>query len=408
MVRVSMQTILQSARQLYLGLLRKPLPEYERSLLQNLKSSKAKLIGLYGSRGVGKTTLMLQWLKQQAYQSSEMLYISCDHAVFSSVNLFELVAYFEQQGGKIIVIDEIHQAKGFEQSLKSIYDFLQIKVVFSGSSAISLTSPDFSRRYSMFNLSQLSFREYVEMQTGLKLDNYSLYQILNGAMDISYQVVSSLKNYKVLPLFQDYLKHGGYPFYFEDPLSFPQRLNDTINLVLQLELSQLFQIQPDKVDLLKKLLMVISRSKPFELSIEKITTNVELSKPTLYKFLDYLQRGELVRQVPHEQKKFKTIRKADKLYLFHPNLLSVLSVQAEIGTLRETFFACQLAAAGHVVEFAQLGDFVIDESLVFEVGGKSKDFTQLKQVDKPAYLALDDIEYGSEKTIPLWLFGFLY
>jgi hypothetical protein len=260
----------------------------------------------------------------------------------------------------------------------------------------------------MQRLAQLSFREFIEIKTGKSLNHYSLQEILTHSVDLCFEVVQSLAEDKVLVLFDEFLAHGGYPFYFEDNLSFPQKLNDTINLVLQIELSRLFSIQPDKVDLLKKLLVLICRSKPIELPIEKLTTNVELSKPTLYKFLDYLQRGELVRQVPHELKKYKNIRKADKLYLFHPNLLSVLCIEGDTGTLRETFFAAQLAASEHVVEFAQQGDFVIDEKFVFEIGGKSKDFSQLKQEERASYLALDDIEVGSERKIPLWLFGFLY
>ena len=403
-----MQNIIENARRLYLGLLQKKLPSYQRDTLEKISSSNAKIMGLYGARGVGKTTLMLQWLKQQNYTPSQTLYISCDHAIFKETNLFSLVEYFVQHGGKLIVIDEIHEATDFEQSLKSIYDFLEIKILFSGSSAISLSNPDFSRRFAMFSLPQLSFREYLEIKLGYSFQKHLLQDVLEKGIDLSFEINQRLENEKILPLFNEYLAHGGYPYYFEDPISFPQKLNDTINLVLQMELSHLFSIQPDKIDLLKKLLVVICRSKPLELSIEKLTTNVELSKPTLYKFLDYLQKGELLRQIPHELKKYKSIRKADKLYLFHPNLLSVLCVKGDIGTLRETFFASQLAAANHLVEFTQQGDFVIDEEIVFEIGGKSKDFSQLKTLEKPAYLAIDDIEVGTEKKIPLWLFGFLY
>lgn len=403
-----MQAILENARRLYLGLLQKKLPSYERSLLDTLLVAQSDIIGIYGSRGVGKTTLMLQWLSKQSFTPSETLYISCDHAIFKDVNLFDLVEFFTQHGGKLIVIDEIHEAQDFEQSLKSIYDFLDIKILFSGSSAISLSNPDLSRRFAMHRLPQLSFREFIEISTHKRLKHYSLEQVLENSVDICFKVTKELEDQKILPLFNQYLEHGGYPFYFEAPESFAQKLNDTLNLVVQIELSRLFSIQPDKVDLLKKLLVVICRSKPLELSIEKLTTNVELSKPTLYKFLDYLQRGELLRLVPHELKKYKSIRKADKLYLFHPNLLNVLCSQADIGTIRETFFASQLAATNHTVEFAQQADFIIDEKHVFEVGGKSKDFSQLKNIEKPAFLALDNIEVGSDKKIPLWLFGFLY
>lgn len=402
-----METILQSARQLYLGLRKQSLPAFERGHGQRIFSSTSKLVGIYGSRGVGKTTLMLQWLRKQEVASSEKLYISCDHALFSDIDLFKLLEYYAQHGGKIVVLDEVHHIANFEQILKSAYDFLPLKIIFSGSSAIALTNADFTRRFAMFHLPQLSFREYIALETGVFCETISLQSMLENSVDSTMQILEQLGDNHVLPLFNGYLEHGGYPFYFEDKLSFAQKLNDTLNLVLQLELSPIFSIQPDKVDTLKKLLMVVSRSKPLELGIEKLASQVEVSKPTLYKYLGYLERGELIRQVPHEQKRFQNIRRPDKLYMYHPNLAKALSLRADIGNLREAFFAFQLAAAGHKVEFAQQGDFVIDEDIVFEIGGKSKDFSQLKEVKRPAYLALDGIEIGTNQRIPLWLFGFL-
>lgn len=401
-----MENILQKSRQLYLGLLNRTLPVYERELLNQLQASSARIIGIYGSRGVGKTTLMLQWLKKQNLPVSETLYISCDHPIYKNIDLFELAQHFEQYGIKTLVLDEIHEAGDFEQSLKSIYDFLNLRVIFSGSSAISLTNPDLSRRFSMFSLSQLSLKESIELDQGLSLPSFSLDDILNRPLESSYSVIEALSDQKILPLFDRYLKTGAYPFYFEDPNSYEQRLADTVNLILQMELGGLFNIQPDKIDLLKKLLVVICRSQPLEMTVEKIAASVETSKPTLYKFLDYLERGELLRQVPHELKKYKTIRKADKLYLYHPNLFSALCLSPEVGTVREAFFASQLGRA-HRVEFCDQGDFVIDEQFVFEIGGRSKDFSQLKDQKRPAFLALDGIETGSEQKIPLWLFGFL-
>ena len=316
------------------------------------------------------------------------------------------MSFFEQQGIKLLIIDEVHEAKNFEQSLKSIYDFMSIKIVFSGSSAISLTNPDVTRRFSMLRLHPLDFKEYIELSERITLPNFPLDSVLNDSINISQNIVNQLGDKKILPLFKAYLKHGGYPYYFEDPDDFDRRLMDTVNLIIQMELGSLFNIKPDKIDLLKKLLVVICRSKPLELSIEKITSAVEISKPTLYKFLTYLQRGELVRQVPHELKKYKTIRKADKLYLHHPNLLSAICVEPDIGTLRETFFASQLGRQ-HNVEFTDKADFLIDEHYLFEIGGRNKDLSQIKEQLGIAYLAVDDIEIGTQHKIPLWLFGFL-
>lgn len=399
---------LDTARALYASLLQKPQPSYQRSLLEKVSSSTSRMLGIYGARGVGKTTLMLQWLKQQQHSLSETLYLSCDHPALKGINFFELIAFFERQGGKVVVLDEVHELPDFEQTLKSIYDFLNIRVIFSGSSAIALTHPDLSRRYAMFHLMPLSLREYIALAEGIHLPLLNLDSILADPFGCSLNVVRQLNERKILPLFKRYLEHGGYPFYFEDPLSFQQKLADTINLIVQFELASLFLIQPDKTDLLKKMLTIIGRSKPMELSPEKFTSNIELSKPTFYKYLDYLVRGELVRIIPHELKKLKNLRKADKIYLAHPNLLSVLALPADIGSLREVFFAAQLEAANHLVEFSQVGDFLIDGQIIFEVGGSGKDFSQLKEAKRPAFLALDDIESGSSNKIPLWLFGFLY
>lgn len=402
-----MEGVLQTARQLYAGLRRLPLPEFERGKAEQIFASTSKLIGIYGSRGVGKTTLMLQWLNKQPFAASEKLYISCDHAAFSGVDWFKLLEHFSQHGGKLVVLDEVQHLAGFEQLLKSAYDFLPLKIIFSGSSAIALTNANFTRRFAMFHLPQLSLREYIALETGITCAAISLEDIESSGLDATSNLLEQLGELQILPLFKSYLQHGGYPFYFEDKLSFGQKLNDTLNLVLQLELSPAFGIQPDKIDTLKKLLLVISRSKPLELSIDKLTNLAGISKPTLYKYLDYLQRGELIRQVPHEQKRFQNIRQPDKLYMYHPNLGVALSSQADIGSLRESFFAFQLAAAGHQVEFAKQGDFLIDEATLYEIGGRSKDFSQLKNVKQPAFLALDDIEMGTDKTLPLWLFGFL-
>lgn len=403
-----MDAYLDIARSLYASLLKRPQPKYQRGLLEKIQHSTSRMLGIYGARGVGKTTLMLQWLRLQNLSASETLYLSCDHPALKGVDFYQLIAFFESQGGKAVVLDEVHEMPNFEQTLKSIYDFLNIRIIFSGSSAIALTHPDLSRRYAMFHLPPLSLREYLALTHNVNLEPFSLDKLLSDPFARSLEITQALENTKILPSFTAYLEHGGYPFYFEDPLSFQQKLADTINLIIQFELAGLFLIQPDKTDLLKKMLVVIGRSKPFELSPDKFTSNIAISKPTFYNYLDYLNRGELVRIIPHELKKIKNLRKADKIYLAHPNLLYALATPPDVGTLRETFFAAQLAAAGHKVEFSQIGDFLIDGKLIFEVGGKSKDFSQLKEAKLPAYLAQDNVESGSGNKIPLWLFGFLY
>ncbi len=402
-----MESLLENARRLSFARTKKKLPDYHRHLYDVLILQQSRIIGIYGARGVGKTTLMLQLMQAKSFPASDVLYISCDHPMFKGVSLFDFIVYFSQMGGKLIVIDEIHEATGFEQALKSVYDFLDIAIIFSGSSAVQLTNPDFSRRYAMYALPQLSFREYLALRLDINLPRYTLASLLNNHIDVAYDIQSKLLDHKILPLYRDYCEHGGYPFYFESPDSFLQKLNDTISLTISLDLGRLFNIQHDKIDMLKKLLSVLCRAKPFEVSIEKLAASVELSKPTLYHYLDYLQRGELLRLVPNELKKHKQIRRPDKLYLYHPNLFSALCLTHEVGTIREAFFASQLGP-NHQIAYSNEGDFLVDETLTFEVGGASKDFSQALNKADNAYVAADNIEVGSGSKIPLWLFGFTY
>lgn len=196
--------------------------KYHRFLYDKLLASESKFSGIYGSRGVGKTTLLLQVAKSLKFKSDEILYISCDHPHLAGVSLFELVQEFVNYGGKCILIDEVHEAAHFEQELKSIYDFLEVKVLFSGSSAIKLTNPSFTRRYGMYHLPILSFKEFLELKLNKNFDSYKLEHVLKDHVDIANDIIKKLDNEKVLKLFEQYLKIGAYPFYFENKDSYTQ------------------------------------------------------------------------------------------------------------------------------------------------------------------------------------------
>ena len=215
-----------------------------------------------------------------------------------------------------------------------------------------------------------------------------------------------MSNKKILKIFNDFLKGGVYPFYFEDKSKYIDRVVETINTILHTDLSKLFSIQPDKIDTLKKLLLTICVSKPLEFSIEKLASIAGITKATLYKYLGYLDGAELLRQVSHEAKRFGSIRKSDKLYLANANLFEALCVNQEVGTVRETFFASQVATR-HKLHCVDRGDFLIDEKYTVEVGGKEKGFEQIKDLPN-SFVAADDIEVGYGNKIQLWLFGFLY
>ncbi len=401
-----MVNLLESIHKISYHRLSIALPKYRRFLYEDINSSTSKIVGIYGSRGVGKTTLMLQVLQSFDYATEEVLYLSCDHPIFADVSLYAFVEYFYERGGKCVLIDEIHEAKNFEQELKSIYDFLDIKIIFSGSSAVKITNASFARRYSMFRLPALSLREFMELQLNIKLNTYTLEELTLNHTAYADEINKKLSKEKILKLYHDYITFGAYPYYLNDIKSYNQKMVDTINTILYTDVALLYKVPASKVELLKKLLLTICVSKPLELSIEKLSAKVGVSKVTLYNYIDYLHRAELLRHITYEAKRFKSMQKPDKLYLAHPNLFGALCKKSEVGTMRETFFA-SMVSAGYSIYYVDRGDFLVDETVTFEIGGKNKSFEQIKELEN-AFVVSDDIEIGFESRIPLWLFGFLY
>ena len=218
-----MVNLLESIRKISYHRLSITLPEYRRFLYENVRSSTSKIVGIYGSRGVGKTTLMLQVLNAFDYASEEVLYLSCDHPIFADVSLYAFVEYFYERGGKCVLIDEIHEAKNFEQELKSIYDFLDIKIIFSGSSAVKITNASFARRYSMFRLPALSLREFIELQLNIEFDSYALDEFVANHTVYADEINKKLSKEKILKLYHDYITFGVYPYYLHD--KYPTKIN---------------------------------------------------------------------------------------------------------------------------------------------------------------------------------------
>ena len=400
-----MDDIYNDIQNLSFNRLKQPITKYERFLLQDILKSTAKIKGIYGSRGVGKTTMLLQLAKKLNYADDEILYISCDYPIFSDVSLFELVDYFVKYGGKCILIDEIHEAKNFQRELKLIYDFFDIEVIFSGSSAIKITDASFARRYSMFALPILSFREFIELKLDIKLESITLEDILSSHTKIAQEILSSFDE-KILKLFQEYLKVGAYPYYFEDKNNFYPRLNDSVNTIFYNDIALVYNVSASKIMTLKKLLVNICSSSSFELSIEKLSKVVGISKTTLYNYIEYLHKAELLTHIVYEGKRFKNMQKPDKLYLANPTLFNIFCQNQNIGTIRESFFISQVRYNSSI-HYVNKGDFLIDEKYVVEIGGKNKSFNQIKDIPN-SYIVADDIEIGFKNKIPLYLFGFLY
>ena len=289
---------------------------------------------------------------------------------------------------------------------KAIYDFYpKLKVIFTGSCAISIynSQADLSRRVVLYDMKGLSYREFLELKLNVKLPSFCLEDILTKNIDI----VDTIEE-KILPLeyFNEYLKYGYYPFYFNNKNQYLQLLNAVINQTIDVDLVNLNLVKSSFTDKLKKLLVVISQSNPFELNITKIASNIEVSRNTIYIYLQHLDKGALLSIVPSAKKGITKLSKPEKLYLNNTNMFYCLGDDAKIGTIRETFFVSQLKQS-HKVEVSNDGDFIIDNKFVFEVGGNGKTFKQIKDVSN-SYLVIDTDNTQNINKIPLWLFGFLY
>jgi predicted AAA+ superfamily ATPase len=380
------------------------IPTYKRFLFGKIDFEE-RLLGIIGSRGVGKTTLLLQYLKEKAKEKNS-LYIIADHPLVSQIGLFEVADTFQKMGGDVLIIDEIHKIKNFEVTLKLIYDsFFELKVIFTGSNAIAIdfAKADLSRRALIYKLPVLSFREYIELETNHVFDLLSLDDILNHHEQKATHIVSQIKPFAY---FSTYLKAGAYPFYKSSKHSYIEKLLSASMQVLQTDLPMLYDIGYDKINALKKMLVMICQSEPYDINISKLCGAVELNQRTLYKYLWILQEAGLIRLLGAKSSGISIISKPEKLYLDNTNLFSIFCNNAKVGTLQETFFASQVSY-GYTLNYPKSGDFIVDERFTFEIGGKEKNHTQIKNTDH-SYIAADDIEVGYGTKIPLWLFGFLY
>lgn len=395
---------LDALREYSILFLSKKRPKYERDLLQQI-NLKNKMIGIVGAKGVGKTTLLLQFMHRQDFQEDEMLYLSVDHPLMSSTTILEIAKDFSALGGKLLVLDEVHYQPNFANDLKTIWDFLEINVIFSGSSALHLEGADLSRRALMYMLPTLSFREFLELETGKKFDKYPLEEILQRHTSIA----STLLNEDIKPLkyFKAYMQYGFYPFYLEDSESSQIKLAATINKTIDVDLLKIYNIDAKKVRNIKKILTLLCLSVPFKPNMRTLSEAVEVDSKTLYIYLNALQAGRIIRMVTSQARGESIIKKPEKIYLDNPNMFMALCKLSHEGTLQESFIASTLQNALHDITTSKQGDFIIDETYTIEVGGKNKGFKQIKDVEKSFVLA-DDIEVGFGTKIPLWLFGFLY
>jgi len=379
---------------------------FVRSIMDDIRWDM-RLIGIRGARGVGKTTLLLQYMKQFLPKDTSALYVSLDTIWFSEHRLIELIDSFVKRGGTHLFADEVHKYPDWSQELKNAYDdYPELKIVFTGSSLLEILNAraDLSRRAVVYQMQGLSFREYLNMSLSENFPIYSLQDILENHQYISSEI---LKKIKPLQYFSSYLERGYYPFSFDMKDLYYSQLEEVIGLILEIELPLLRGVDISYVAKLKQLLLMIAESAPFTPNAQKLSEHIGINRTTLVSYLHYLRETHLTKHLYRDSSGMSKLKKPDKIFLENTNLAYVLAAhRANIGNLRETFFFNQLNYS-HTVEYSDNGDFLIDKKYTFEIGGKNKNNRQIYMLQN-AYIAADDMEYGVHNKIPLWLFGFLY
>ncbi|MDX2472853.1 MAG: AAA family ATPase, partial [Candidatus Krumholzibacteria bacterium] len=334
----------------------------------------------------------------------KILYVACDHPAMVDLSLYEMAQDFFQEGGRLFLVDEVHKAKGFAKELKAAADTFDLQVIFSGSSALRIDHElaDLSRRAVVYELPILSLREFVELETGSRFEAYPLEDIVNNHQAISADVCARIRP---IELFQKYIQHGAYPFYRESKDTYVQKLLEVINITIDSDLCGLYNIEPKKLDKLKKILYMLCSTPPVELNKSKLSSAVGASWPTLSKYLERMQAGSLIHSV-RGGAGMRTVTRPNKLMLNNPNMFFALCASPNPGAVRETFFVSQVSR-GHEVHYHDQGDFIVDEKYIFEIGGPGKTQKQLGKQSK-AFVVADGIESGAPWQIPLWVFGMGY
>jgi len=376
-----------------------------RSFIKSIDWSN-RLIGIKGSRGIGKTTLILQYIRLNFKPNSTVLYVSLDNLYFLENKLYDLAYNFYKKGGEFLAIDEVHKYPNWSIELKNIYDDMpDLRIVFTGSSLLQLrkAKADLSRRAVIYVMPGLSFREFLKFETKIEFGTYAIDEILKSHIDIA---IGIKQNIKPLKYFGNYLDYGYYPFYLESKKSFHQKLSEILLTVLEVDIPLYAHIQTSNIIYLKKLLKVISNSTPFKPNMNSLSERTGISLNTMKLYLKLLSEAELLQLLYVENKGINSLNKPEKIFLNNSNLMINLSLNANLGNIRETFFLNQLSK-NNSVNASKKTDFIVNEKFSFEIGGKSKSQKQIKNINN-AYVVKDDIEIGFNNNIPLWLFGFLY
>lgn len=362
---------------------------------------EARLVGLMGPRGVGKSTLILQHIKSKSLEEqTKSLYVSADHSYFTTNTLIETANQFVREGGEWLYIDEVHKYEGWSQELKQIYDSHPgLHVFFTGSSILDIIDgeADLSRRAILFDMQGLSFREYLEMFHGIKTPIRSLEDILNGKTEIEGLL-------HPIPLFNQYLRMGYYPFSKEG--FFQQRLQQVIRLTMEVDIPQYANMSPATGKKLRRMLSIIASNVPYKPEATGLANEIKVSRNDIPTYLLYMEKAGMIGQLRDETGGMRGLGKTEKVYLDNTNIIYALSGEnANIGNVRETFFYNQTRLALDVTS-SKVSDFSIGK-YTFEIGGAKKSHRQIKNV-ADSFIVRDDTEYANGDILPLWAFGLLY
>jgi len=368
-------------------------------------NNKERMVGLIGSRGVGKTTLMLQYISQ--FESGEALYFSADDLLVLNYGIYDIVEEHYALGGRVVAIDEVHRFKNWSQHLKNIYDsFPDLTIRISGSSMLNILyeSHDLSRRLVLKKVKRLSLREYLILKEKIELKAYSFEDILEQHQNISSKTIQ--KHPKILSYFKDYLEFGCYPYGLES-LFFSEKLFNALEKIIYEDIPSLNKIKYDQLVVFKKLIFIIVNAKvPYKVSVDGLSKELGISVPTLYVYFDILNKTGIFNSIKKYSKKLS--RKPDKLLFDNTNILYAYAkeykIATEIGTIRETFFA-SCFGDDVTLYYSDIGDFKVKE-YIFEIGGKGKSFKQLEGIDN-GYLVIDTDFTTHKRKIPLWVFGLM-
>lgn len=378
-----------------------------REIMKSVNWEK-QLVSIRGSRGVGKTTLMRQYIKQMyGVNAGEALYCVMDSMYFTSHTLMEVAERFHLMGGKHLFLDEVHKYPTWSKEMKEIIDLWpDMKITFTGSSLLQILNADadLSRRVLSYDMAGLSFREYLRFYKNIELPVHTLKEVLEDADAVCDEVC---KVCHPQPLFEEYLRAGYYPFYDGDEQEYYSRIENVVSFIIDQEMTQLCGVDPAYTRKLKAMMLFLANNVPYDVNIAKLASYLELNKNTVLSYLSSMQKAELLHLLYADNKSVTKMQKPDKIYVHNPNMLCALSSNLNVGTLRECFVVNQLSV-DHTVEYGKTqGDFLIDGKITVEVGGQDKSFDQIADIPN-SYILADSMEFPIGKKLPLWVVGLLY